>query len=91
MNIMLPTSDKFVEEVAKAIGRTRMRREAVEMLELAGIAINETDELTERFDAEFDYLWDGNNDDAAWCQATYKEAAIAVINKINLLLLTMPG
>ena len=91
MNIMLPISDKFVEEVAKSIGRTRMRREAVEMLELAGIAINETDELTERFDAEFDYLWDGNDADAAWCQATYKEAAIAVINKINLLLLTMPG
>lgn len=91
MNIMLPTSDKFVEEVAKAIGRTRMHRDAVELLELAGLTVNDTDEINERFDAEFDYIWSGNDADGEWCRATYREDAIAAINKINLLLLTMPG
>jgi hypothetical protein len=91
MDIMIPTSDKFVEEVAKAIGRDQLRRDAELLLEAAiGIKLPETDALDARFDLEFEILWNGKDEESLWNREVYTSNAIAAINKINLLLLTMP-
>jgi len=90
MNIMVPTSDAFVEEVAKALGRDRLFRDASELLESTlGIPLKESDSLDERFDREFEKLWAGADEDAEWNRQSYKADALTAINKINLLLLTM--
>jgi hypothetical protein len=90
MNTMLPTSDAFVEQVAKALGRERLYRDASDLLESTmGIKLHETDSLDARFDREFEMLWASNDEEAIWNRESYKADALVAINKINLLLLTM--
>lgn len=90
MNILLPTDDQFVENVAKAISRDRLFREAVTLLQTVGVTLSESDALEDRFDAEFEYIWNAQDEECVWNRADYVADAIAAINKINLLLLTMP-
>ena len=91
MNILLPTNDLFVEQVAKSIARDRLHREAVELVKNAiGIDLPDTPDLDRRFDREFEILWAGDEEESAWNRVNYTADAITAINKINLLLLTMP-
>lgn len=91
MNILLPTDEKFVELVAKSIARDRLHREAVELIkDAADITLPDTPELDARFDREFESLWIDDNEDCVWSRENYTIDAITAINKINLLLLTMP-
>lgn len=91
MNILLPTDEKFVEQVAKAIARDRLHREAVELVKNAiGITLPDTPDLDRRFDREFESLWIGEEEECVWNRENYTIDAITAINKINLLLLTMP-
>ena len=90
MNTLIPTSEAFVEEVAKALGRDRLFRDAADMLKTnVGITLQETEALDARFDGMFEQLWAGDDEEAEWNRESYKADALAVINKINLLLLTM--
>jgi hypothetical protein len=91
MNILLPTNEIFVEQIAKAIARDRLHREATELLQNAtGITLPDTQELNDRFDHEFEIIWQGKDDECVWNRENYRTDAITAINKINLLLLTMP-
>ena len=91
MNILLPTDINFIEQVAKAIGRERMHRDAVDLLEKSiGLTLPDTPDLDRRFDKEFEYLWTSSNEDCVWNRENYMADATTAINKINLLLLTMP-
>lgn len=91
MNILLPTDDQFVENVAKAIGRDRLFREAADLLETAiGVKLPDSDAIDARFDSEFEYLWHAKDDECVWNRESYRADAVVAINKINLLLLTMP-
>ena len=90
MNTLVPTSDSFVEEVAKALGRDRLFRDASALLQLQlGITLKETDTLDARFDSAFEQLWAAVDEDAEWNRDNYRADAIVAINKINFLLLTM--
>ena len=90
MNTLIPTSEAFVEEVAKALGRDRLFRDAADMLKTnVGITLQETEALDARFDGVFEQLWAGDDEEAEWNRESYKADTLAVINKINLLLLTM--
>lgn len=91
MNIMLPTDDQFIETVAKAIGRDRLFREASDLLEtVVGIKLPESTAIEDRFDREFEFLWTSSDEESVWNREGYRADAIAAINKINLLLLTLP-
>ncbi len=91
MNIMLPTDDQFIETIAKAIGRDRLFREASDLLEtVVGIKLPESTDIEDRFDREFEFLWTSSDEESVWNREGYRADAIAAINKINLLLLTLP-
>lgn len=91
MNILLPTDEQFVESIAKAIGRDRLFREASDLLEtVVGIKLPESNALEDRFDNEFEYLWNSEDEECVLNRDSYMADAIVAINKINLLLLTMP-
>jgi hypothetical protein len=90
MNILLPTTAEFVDQVARSISRDRFQREALEVaMTVLGVRIQETDELEARFDKEFDLLWNGKDEESAWNRKSYQADAVAAINKINMLLLTV--
>lgn len=89
MNILLPTDEKFVESVARAIGRDRLFREAAELLNTVGVVLPDSDALESKFDAEFEYLWNLDEEECVWNKESYRADALVAINKINLLLLTM--
>lgn len=92
MSTLIPTSDEFVEQIAKAIGRARLHRDAADLLHSTlGIKLVDSDRLDARFDREFEALWSSDDEEAVWSREGYQEDAIAAINKINLLLLTMPA
>ena len=90
MNTLVPTSDAFVDEVAKALGRDRLFRDASDLLKMKlGVTLKETEALDARFDNVFEQLWAGEDEEATWNRDNYRADALAAINKINLLLLTM--
>ena len=90
MNTLGPTSDSFVEEVAKALGRDRLFRDASALLHSKlGISLKESERLDARFDSMFDTLWESDDEEAEWNKENYRADALIAINKINLLLLTM--
>lgn len=91
MNTLLPVDEQFVEQVAKAIGRERLYRDAADLLDKAvGIKLPESDGLDARFDREFERLWLSTDEESTWNRENYRADALVAINKINLLLLTMP-
>jgi hypothetical protein len=91
MDILLPTNDAFIEQVAKAIARERLYRESTELLkQTIGLTLPDNPALDQRFDQEFELLWDSTDADGEWERESYNNDARAAINKINLLLLTMP-
>jgi hypothetical protein len=90
MSFLLPTNEEFVEEVAKALGRDRLFRDASDLMKSKlGVTLKETESLDARFDGVFEQLWAGDDEEAEWNRENYKADALTAINKINLLLLTM--
>lgn len=90
MNILLPVDEQFIEHVAKAVGKDRLHREAAEILQAAtGLDINNAPSLDAKFDREFERLWQSDEEECVWNRENYRADAIAAINQINLLLLTM--
>ena len=86
---LLPNDEEFVNQIARAIARDRLLRDATEALqEMTGLTIRETDALTSSFDRAFELLWAGNSDIDRRQKASYAADAIAAINAINLKLLT---
>lgn len=85
---MLPTTDDFVDSIAKAIARDRMYREASDALEdLIGIRIESVDRLDRGFDPVFETVWNGNKPIDIEQREAYRLDARAAIAAINLKLL----
>ncbi len=92
MSILLPTDAAFVENVAQAMGRDRLFREAAELLKSAvGLDLTNNDAADARFDIEFHKLWNSDNEECVWNRESYRADALVAINRINLLLLTIPS
>lgn len=90
MNTMIPTDDKFIEEIARAVGKDRLIREANDLLKsVTGVNMKEAGITDQRFDREFEKLWNSDDDESIWNRQEYMADARAAVNRINLLLLTM--
>jgi len=88
-NYLIPTSEKFIEEVAKAIAKDRLQRDASFTIEsMIGKNPELTKNLEKVFDRIFDKLWEGNTDADNIQKDGYRKDAIAAIRLINLKLLT---
>jgi len=86
---LLPNDDAFVNDVARAIARDRLMRDATEALEaMTGLSIQETEAITLSFDRVFERLWAGCDEVDMRQKASYAADALAAINAINLKLLT---
>lgn len=88
-NYMLPTDDEFVEEVAKAIAKDRLHRDASHALEeMIGIKIQDTEVLENSFERVFNILWNGSTPVDIKNREEYRADARAAISAINLKILT---
>lgn len=88
-NVLIPTNEKFVEEVAKAISKDFLYRDASSLIQSSlGINISQIKHLEDRFDKEFEMLWSSPDEESIAIREGYRQTAITAINKINLLLLT---
>lgn len=90
-NFLIPTNTAFVEQVAKSISKDRLFRDSGEMFEdMVGYSLSDIPGIDEKFDEEFELLWADTCEDSEWNRQQFAADALAAINKINLLLLTMP-
>jgi len=88
-NYMLPTNDEFIEEIARAISRDRLFREAADLLQSAtGHRLDESPNIDKEFGREFDRLWSSKDEIGELNRESYRADARVAINRINLLLLT---
>lgn len=89
MNALIPVDTQFIEQVAKAVGRARMFRDASALVEKSiGIRLDASPDAMESFDLEFDELWLATDFESEWNRKECIADAQAAINKINFLLLT---
>lgn len=91
MEYMLPTSEEFVDHVAKAIARARWEKDASAALSaMLGGRIEEIPEVLveESINRVFESLWNGNQPQDRVQREAYKTEATAIISAINLKLLT---
>lgn len=87
---MIPTDDAFVKQVAKSIGKDRLFRESMILLEsVLGYNPETVSGIDNRFDQEFEVVWADSSEDGVWNREQFAGDALAAINKINLMLLTM--
>lgn len=88
--MLIPTDEKFVEAVAKAVGKDRLYRDAADILKTTlGIVVKDSDSLDRRLDIEFEKLWTSDDEESVWNRENFMADALTAINKINLMLLTM--
>lgn len=88
-NFLLPTDDAFVEDVARAIAKDRLHRDAsFAMEQMIGIKLQDSDKLETSFDRIFETLWAGNQPNDLKNKEEYRADARAAISAINLKLLT---
>jgi hypothetical protein len=86
----IPTDGEFVEEVARAIARGRMQKDASEAVKsLIGrdMRINGTS-FEKTLDSIFEKLWAGDSDVDKHQRECYMNDALAAISIINLKLIT---
>lgn len=89
MNMLIPTNPEFVETVAKALGKDRLYRDAVDLLRTTlGIVVKDSESLDRRLDIEFEKLWVSDDEESVWNRENFRADALVVINKINFMLLT---
>lgn len=88
-NYLVPVDEKFVEDLAKAIARDRLQRDASTTVEhMIGKNPTITKNIESVFDRVFDKLWEGTSDADNLQKEGYRADARAAINRINLKLLT---
>ena len=88
-NYLIPSTDRFVEDVAKAIAKNRLKIEASAELELnTGIQMDDIPELETTFENLFEKLWSSTGSVAEKQRKNYREDALAAIRIINLKLIT---
>lgn len=88
-NYLLPVNNDFVELVAKAIAKDRMRRDvSTELNSIIGVELESSDNLESASEQLFDRLWSmtGARDENQ--KSHYRSDAKAAIAAINLKLLT---
>ena len=89
-NYLIPVDEKFVEEVAKAIAKDRLQRDAASTVEhMLGKNPAITSQIESVFDRVFDKLWEGDTDADKIQKDGFRNDAIAAIRLINLKLLTL--
>jgi hypothetical protein len=85
---LIPSDAAFVESVAMAIAKGRLKGDATQVLqEMIGVDINMSDELDETFDAVFAAIWAGTSELDMRQKASYRADALAAISAINLKLM----
>ena len=85
---LIPVSDEIIEEVAKAIARDRLQRDAENTLkDLAGSDIVTPNVFDNTLDRIFDKLWKNNSPANERQKDGYRDDARSAINAINLKLL----
>lgn len=88
---LIPTDESFVEEIAKAIARARIHRDAASTLEqITGIRLDIHESLEDTFDRVFENLWAGQSEVDERQRDTYRQDALSAIRAINLKLLATP-
>ncbi len=88
-NYMIPTDEKFVEEIAKAIARNRLQEDTIaEVNSILGDTPNTGDLVDELLDRVFELLWAGNGPRDITQKIAYRRDALAAISAINLKLIT---
>lgn len=86
---LIPSTDAFVEDVAKAIARNRLRNESsVELESSTGLKMEDIPDIEATFDRIFDQLWNSSGTVADNQRKSYREDATAAIRAINLKLIT---
>ena len=89
-NYLLPTDEKFIEDVAKAIAKNRLISETSLALDgMMGCELNLTERIETVLNPMFDEIWDGESPHDQTQKNLYREDARAAIATINLKLLTM--
>ena len=86
---LIPSTDAFVEDVAKAIARNRLKNEAAAELESStGIQMDDVPGIDLTFDRIFEQLWSSSGPTAETQRRNYRDDAAAAIRAINLKLIT---
>src|SRR5271166_5752772 len=85
---LIPVTDAFVEEVARAIARDRLVQDASRSLkDMAGIELDSGDLFEDTIDRVFQRLWDVDTPANERQKDSYRSDAKAAIRAINLKLL----
>lgn len=86
----IPTDTEFVEDVAKAIARNRVHKEASSAIrEILGKDMEQKNISYDRMlDLVFEKLWSGNSPTDKKQKENYMNDAMAAISAINLKLIT---
>ena len=87
---MIPTDEEFVESVAKAIAKSRLRRDADEaLINILQPNIEGLNEFEKSFDVVFESLWNISSPVNLKQKSEYMADARSAISVINLKLLTI--
>lgn len=92
-NYLIPTDEKFIEDIAKAIAKSRLVNETLGVYTALAILppnFNLTESIEYIVDSMFDKLWVETTVDQLPTRDLYKDDARAAITAINLKLLTLP-
>lgn len=88
---LIPTDSEFIEDIARAIARSRLHTDASNtMEELTGVPLRDPDLLENTLDLVFDQLWAGQDEASARQRTAYRADALAAIRAINLKLIATP-
>ena len=86
---LIPSTDAFVDDVAKAIARNRLKNEAAaELASTTGINMEDVEGVELIFDRIFEQLWNSTGITAETQRRNYRDDAAAAIRAINLKLIT---
>ena len=86
---LIPSTDAFVEDVAKAIAIGRLKKDAdAELESMTGMKIDDISGIESTFEKVFEQLWSSSGEIAETQRRNYREDALAAIRTINLKLLT---
>ena len=90
-NYLVPTTDEFIEEIAKAIARERFSNEiAAQTQSYAGVEVSAVKGFEEAVDKVFERLWNGSLPQDEHQKDLYRKDAAAAIRAINLKFFTLP-
>jgi hypothetical protein len=86
---LIPSTDAFVEDVAKAIALGRLKKDAASELEsMIGMKMDDISGIESTFEKVFEQLWSSPGTVAETQRRNYREDALAAIRTINLKLIT---